>query len=151
MVKIQPYLLYWCKRPTLNKMSTNGLISSQGQPKQLLKLLPSEPVKIPVPWGFIAAKKFPRTSSLENYDPKNDPNSWDKSLPVLCFHGWLDNANTHDRLIPLIQEKHPQLEFYSFDWPGHGKSSQWEAPTALTESTTTPASTPATSTESSNS
>ena len=104
-------------------------------------------LKVPVPWGHIAAKKFDRLEPVS----RNPSTGVDKSLPFLCFHGWLDNANTHDRLIPLIQEKHPQLEFYSFDWPGHGKSSQWEAPTALTESTTTPASTPATSTESSNS
>lgn len=42
----------------------------------------------------------------------------DGGLPVLGLHGWLDNANTFDRLAPLL----PQLELVSLDLPGHGKS-----------------------------
>ncbi|XP_038639362.1 serine hydrolase-like protein [Scyliorhinus canicula] len=57
-----------------------------------------------VPWGHIAAKAW------------NHPSG----RPVLCLHGWADNANTFDRLIPLLPE-----EFYyvAFDFPGHGVSS----------------------------
>ncbi len=39
-------------------------------------------------------------------------------LPVLGLHGWLDNANTFDRLAPLL----PQLHLISLDLPGHGLS-----------------------------
>jgi pimeloyl-ACP methyl ester carboxylesterase len=42
----------------------------------------------------------------------------DGGLPVLGLHGWLDNANTFDRLAPLL----PQLNLVSLDLPGHGKS-----------------------------
>ena len=40
------------------------------------------------------------------------------SLPVLAFHGWLDNAATFDNLAPLL----PELRIISLDLPGHGHS-----------------------------
>uniref|UniRef100_A0A8D0EYN9 AB hydrolase-1 domain-containing protein n=1 Tax=Strix occidentalis caurina TaxID=311401 RepID=A0A8D0EYN9_STROC len=60
--------------------------------------------KFPVPWGHVAAK------------------AWGPSEghPVLCMHGWLDNANTFDRLIPLL----PRDYYYvAMDFSGHGLSS----------------------------
>ena len=39
-------------------------------------------------------------------------------LPVLAFHGWLDNAATFDNLAPLL----PDLRILSLDLPGHGHS-----------------------------
>ncbi|XP_074727088.1 serine hydrolase-like protein 2 isoform X1 [Strix uralensis] len=60
--------------------------------------------KFPVPWGHVAAK------------------AWGPSEghPVLCMHGWLDNANTFDKLIPLL----PRDYYYvAMDFSGHGLSS----------------------------
>lgn len=61
-------------------------------------------VKFPVPWGHLAAK------------------AWGPSEghPVLCLHGWLDNANTFDRLIPLLPKDH---HYVAMDFSGHGLSS----------------------------
>ncbi|CAG7784747.1 unnamed protein product [Allacma fusca] len=43
-----------------------------------------------------------------------------KELPIVCIHGWLDNANTFDPLLSLIMK--PGRTCYAFDLPGHGKS-----------------------------
>ncbi|KAG8556366.1 hypothetical protein GDO81_018045 [Engystomops pustulosus] len=61
-------------------------------------------LRFKVPWGHLAAK------------------AWGSSegRPILCLHGWLDNANTFDRLIPLL----PQDYYYvALDFSGHGQSS----------------------------
>ncbi|XP_032862996.1 serine hydrolase-like protein 2 isoform X2 [Tyto alba] len=61
-------------------------------------------LKFPVPWGHVAAK------------------AWGPSEghPVLCLHGWLDNANTFDRLIPLLPR---DCYYVAMDFSGHGLSS----------------------------
>ena len=47
-------------------------------------------------------------------------------LPVLAFHGWLDNAATFDNLAPLL----PELRILSLDLPGHGYSDHRPSGTA---------------------
>ena len=47
-------------------------------------------------------------------------------LPVLAFHGWLDNAATFDNLAPLL----PELRILSLDLPGHGHSDHRPSGTA---------------------
>ncbi|TGM06551.1 alpha/beta fold hydrolase [Leptospira jelokensis] len=42
-----------------------------------------------------------------------------QGVPILCFHGWLDNANSFAPLAKYF----PNYRFLSFDFPGHGKSS----------------------------
>jgi len=61
-------------------------------------------ISFTVPWGVIAAK------------------AWgpDDGKPFLGLHGYLDNANTFDRLAPLLPEN---IHFIAIDFPGHGKSS----------------------------
>uniref|UniRef100_A0A4X2KMG2 Serine hydrolase like 2 n=1 Tax=Vombatus ursinus TaxID=29139 RepID=A0A4X2KMG2_VOMUR len=61
-------------------------------------------LKLSVPWGHIAVKAW------------GSP----QGPPVLCLHGWLANANSFDRLIPLL----PQTFYYvAMDFGGHGLSS----------------------------
>uniref|UniRef100_A0A8C6QDY1 Serine hydrolase-like n=1 Tax=Nannospalax galili TaxID=1026970 RepID=A0A8C6QDY1_NANGA len=42
--------------------------------------------------------------------------------PVLCLHGWLDNANSFDRLIPLLPE---DFHYVAMGFGGHGLSSHY--------------------------
>ena len=57
-----------------------------------------------VPWGVIAAKAW---------GPED-------GQPFIALHGWLDNANTFDKLAPLLPEN---IRFVAIDFPGHGQSS----------------------------
>lgn len=41
---------------------------------------------------------------------------------VIALHGWLDNSNS---FLPLMRQL-PELEWYAFDFPGHGKS-KWRS------------------------
>ncbi|XP_070646629.1 serine hydrolase-like protein 2 isoform X3 [Bos indicus] len=57
-------------------------------------------LKLAVPWGHIAAKAW----------------GSHQATPVLCLHGWLDNANSFDRLIPLLPKA---LKWNRFSLLGH--------------------------------
>lgn len=67
--------------------------------------LEPEEVRIPVPFGEIAAKWW---------GPRD-------VRPILAIHGWLDNAGTFDTLIPLLPH---HMSFLAIDLPGHGLSSR---------------------------
>lgn len=62
-------------------------------------------VRIPVPFGELAGKWW---------GPRN-------VRPIVCLHGWQDNAGTFDTLIPLLP---PHMSFLALDLPGHGYSSR---------------------------
>ncbi|XP_062553003.1 probable serine hydrolase [Armigeres subalbatus] len=62
-------------------------------------------VRISVPYGEIAGKWW---------GPQN-------IRPILCLHGWQDNAGTFDTLIPLLPKN---VSFLAIDFPGHGYSSR---------------------------
>lgn len=63
-------------------------------------------VKVPVPWGHIAGKWWNK----------------DEGKPIIAVHGWQDNANSFDRLVPAISSKASVL---AIDLPGHGHSSHF--------------------------
>lgn len=71
-------------------------------------------VNVPTPWGHLATKCW----NLPTENPSDLSAS--KQLPVICLHGWQDNAGTFDKLIPLLDEDIP---FICMDFAGHGKSS----------------------------
>ncbi|XP_062989706.1 serine hydrolase-like protein 2 [Elgaria multicarinata webbii] len=61
-------------------------------------------LKFLVPWGHLAAKAW------------GSP----QGRPVVCLHGWQDNANTFSRLIPLLPK---DCYYMAVDLGGHGLSS----------------------------
>ncbi|XP_021917056.1 probable serine hydrolase isoform X3 [Zootermopsis nevadensis] len=63
-----------------------------------------EEIQIPVPWGHISGKCW---GSLN-------------AKPVLCLHGYQDNAGTWDTLAPLLPH---DISLLAVDLPGHGLSS----------------------------
>ncbi|XP_044939695.1 serine hydrolase-like protein 2 isoform X1 [Mustela putorius furo] len=63
-------------------------------------------LKLAVPWGYIAAKVW----------------GSQQAPPVLCLHGWLDNASSFDRLIPLLPK---DFCYVAMDFGGHGLSSHY--------------------------
>ena len=61
-------------------------------------------ISFQAPWGVIAAKAW---------GPEH-------GKPFLGLHGWLDNANTFDKIAPLLPEN---IRLVAMDFPGHGQSS----------------------------
>ena len=53
-------------------------------------------------------------------DPMSMTNHFDET--IVCFHGWLDNANSFATLAPLLATKF-NMRVIGVDLPGHGKSS----------------------------
>lgn len=66
----------------------------------------AEEMKIELPFGKLAAKWW---------GPQD-------IQPILCLHGWQDNAGTFDRLIPLLP---PSMSFLAVDLQGHGQSEHY--------------------------
>ncbi|XP_063923245.1 probable serine hydrolase isoform X2 [Zophobas morio] len=62
-------------------------------------------IRIPVPWGHIAGKWWGPTDKR----------------PILIMHGWQDNCDSFNRLLPLMSQ---DVGFLAIDLPGHGYSSQ---------------------------
>ncbi|CAH1156116.1 unnamed protein product [Phaedon cochleariae] len=62
-------------------------------------------VSVEVPWGQISGKWW------EPFDTR----------PILSIHGWQDNCQSFDRLIPLLNE---DVGFLAIDSAGHGYSSR---------------------------
>lgn len=72
-------------------------------------------------WGKASlVERLPEEMVIQTHHLRLGAKRWrvNGGLPVLGLHGWLDNANTFDRLAPLL----PQFDLVSLDLPGHGKS-----------------------------
>ncbi|KAJ1174038.1 hypothetical protein NDU88_005862 [Pleurodeles waltl] len=61
-------------------------------------------IQIPVPWGYLACLTWGPV----------------EGRPVFCLHGWMDNANTFQKLVPLLP---PDRRYIALDFSGHGQSS----------------------------
>ncbi|KAJ6624111.1 Serine hydrolase-like protein [Pseudolycoriella hygida] len=83
----------------------DGVMAHQNQ-EHLQNIREVEEIKISVPWGYIAAKYW---------GPRN-------VRPILCLHGWQDNAGTFDALIPMLPD---HVSYLVIDFPGHGLSSRY--------------------------
>jgi pimeloyl-ACP methyl ester carboxylesterase len=61
-------------------------------------------------------------SNTTDVKRKNPDSSIGKEIsPIICIHGWLDNACSFDPLLPLIMR--PNMTAVAVDLPGHGFSS----------------------------
>jgi len=54
---------------------------------------------------------------------QREPGS-ESTTPVLCLHGWLDNANSFVPMMPYL----PDMDLVALDLPGHGHSSHIAGP-----------------------
>jgi len=102
----------------MNIQQTGTIIVKRSLPKSFLKgirlkhtEIDVKEVSIPVPWGTIAARHWMGSDTSRK--------------PVLCIHGWKDNAATWDRLMPLLIPEVPDYQFLAIDLPGHGQSSHF--------------------------
>lgn len=62
-------------------------------------------IQINIPYGHVAGKWWGRRDVR----------------PILCIHGWQDNAASFDALIPLLPD---HVGYLAIDMPGHGHSSR---------------------------
>ena len=64
--------------------------------------------------------EFTRERTFENNGIKLAAKEWGRSgfPPIIALHGWLDNANTFDRMLPYMDNVH----LIAIDKAGHGKS-----------------------------
>ncbi|XP_078506448.1 serine hydrolase-like protein [Lissotriton helveticus] len=84
--------------PVINAHSSSSysrLTFKRGAPMKL---------QIPVPWGRLACLTWGPV----------------EGRPVLCLHGWMDNANTFQKLVPLLPQ---DRRYIALDFSGHGQSS----------------------------
>ncbi|KAF4519380.1 hypothetical protein B566_EDAN008688 [Ephemera danica] len=94
---------FWClQEMTSNAQNSNGFCHDPDS-----HIEEPEEVEIPVPWGHISGRWWgPRTKQ-----------------PILCLHGWQDNAGTFDTLAPLLRAAGHTL--LALDMMGHGRSSHY--------------------------
>jgi len=113
MYKLCPYI-----RTEFIKTINHSLVS---RPSTLLmSTMSTVEVNIPTPWGHLSTKCW-------NVNTNNLPTIAHRN-PVICLHGWQDNAGSFDHLIPLLT---PEIPFICLDFAGHGKSSPRSAGATL--------------------
>lgn len=94
---------YTSKSAPINCLRESQTKSNMG------KRIITDEIEIEVPYGKIKAKTWHEET--------------DECVRVLALHGWMDNAGSFDKIVPLLD--HPDgLFIVAPDLPGHGRSSQ---------------------------
>lgn len=85
---------------------SRGMAEDTEAPVSFLPHVEGKEISFKTSWGHIAAKEY------------GDP----RGHPVLCIHGWLDNAGSFDPIVPYLLKGH-NLHIIAIDEPGCGLSS----------------------------
>ena len=69
---------------------------------------------------YLKSSEKPEELEIQTSTMRLSAKCWGEpeGMPVLAFHGWLDNAATFDHLAPLLKD----FRLVSIDLPGHGLS-----------------------------
>jgi len=101
-----------CKSSLLSKITQTKSLRQCWKSTVASPNYTTKEILIPIQRGhFLAGKLW--TTNGEHH----------KRAPIICVHGWLDNAGSFDPLLSILCEQMKDLTVLAIDLPGHGFSS----------------------------